>query len=206
MPRQNRVTPFSRLIATRERGTLNGNRGCLHNERGEIVRQYRGIRWIVCLLEYKGRRHPIMKPGTYTDLFFLDEATALAAGHRPCAECQRGRFDLFRRHWAAANKEKTDSARPLAPVIDAALHRERTALGKMAISADDLPNGTFITDNEIDAYLVFDRELYLWTPAGYRDKNNGRAHFPARVLTPASVVKAISSGYPVAVHPTAVRR
>src|SRR5512141_2915473 len=122
MPRQNRVTPFSKLIATPARGTLMGNRGALHNDQGQIRRQFQGQRWIICLLEFKGRRRSIMMPGQYTELFFLDEATALAAGHRPCAECQRERFNLFREFWAAANPELAGAARPAATVIDAALH------------------------------------------------------------------------------------
>src|SRR5438445_4041421 len=115
MPRQNRVTPFSKLIATPERGTLYGNRGSLHDDKQQIRRQYLGIRWIFCLLEFKGRKHQIMRPGHYTELFFLDEATALAAGHRPCAECQRDRFNLFRRYWALANPDEAKSEKPLAP-------------------------------------------------------------------------------------------
>src|SRR5262245_5003529 len=127
MPRQNRVTPFSTLIATPARGTLYGNRGCLHNEHGQIVRPFQGERWIHCLLEFKGRhRSPLMRPGCYTELFFLDEATALSAGHRPCAECQRDRFNLFRDYWAKANP-RAAGPRPSAVELDAFLHRERTA-------------------------------------------------------------------------------
>ena len=98
-PKQNRVTPFSTLIATPARGTLMGNRGCLHDDHAQIRRPFQGQRWIICLLEFKGRKRSIMTPGQYTELFFLDEATALAAGHRPCAECQRDRFNLFREIW-----------------------------------------------------------------------------------------------------------
>ena len=95
MPHQNRVTPDSQLIATPARGTLTGNRGCLHNERGEIRRPFVGKRWIACLLEFRGRRRAVMTPGFYTELFFLDEVTALAAGHRPCAECRREEYNRF---------------------------------------------------------------------------------------------------------------
>ena len=89
MPLQNRVTPFGALIATESRGTLMGNRGCLHDEQQRIRRPFVGKRWIICVLEFRGRHRAVMSPGRYTELFFLDEATALAAGHRPCAECQR---------------------------------------------------------------------------------------------------------------------
>ena len=92
MPRQNRVTPFGEIIATPERGTFMGNRGVLHDAEGRIRRAWQVKRWIVCVLEFRGRKRTVMTPGPYTELFFLDEATALAAGHRPCAECRHARF------------------------------------------------------------------------------------------------------------------
>ena len=104
MPLQNRVTPFGELIATPARGTLMGNRGCLHDAQQRIRRTFAVKRWIICVLEFKGRHRQVMAPGQYTELFFLDEATALAAGHRPCAECQRARYDLFRAHWAGRGR------------------------------------------------------------------------------------------------------
>src|SRR5512135_1812951 len=149
MPRQNRVTPFSTLIATPARGTLTGNRGCLHDEHGQIRRDFLGQRWIICLLEFKGRKRAIMQPGHYTELFFLDEATALAAGHRPCAECQRDRFNLFREIWARANSHIISATRPAATVIDAVLHSERIAMSdqqpRFCNSLAELPDGTFVT-------------------------------------------------------------
>src|SRR5512141_2630849 len=145
MLRQNRVTPFGTLISTAARGTLMGNRGCLHDDHGQIRRPYQGQRWIICLLEFKGRRRAIMQPGRYTELFFLDEATALAAGHRPCAECQRDRFNLFREFWAKGSPEIAIVPRPAAMAIDAALHRERTATSveqrRYSASIGDLPDG-----------------------------------------------------------------
>src|SRR5919201_7096583 len=122
MPLQNRVTPFGELIATPARGTLMGNRGCLHDATRRIRRPFAVKRWIICLLEFKGRHRKVMTPGQYTELFFLDEATALAAGHRPCAECQRARYTLFRRHWAAANGRRQP---PSADEMDSVLHTER---------------------------------------------------------------------------------
>src|SRR5258708_34799469 len=102
MPVQNRVPPLGELIATPERGLVYGNRGCLHNEVGQIRREYNGRRWIACQLEFRGRRRrPLMAPGRYTELFFLDEATALAAGHRPCAECRRADHEHPLTAWAA---------------------------------------------------------------------------------------------------------
>jgi hypothetical protein len=209
MPRQNRVTPFSTLIATSARGTLTGNRGCLHDDRGQIRRAYLGQRWIICLLEFKGRQRPIMQRGHYTELFFLDEATALAAGHRPCAECQRDRFNLFREFWGTANPDLTDVARPAATVIDAALHDERLATSApprmFCDSIEDLPDGTYITDDEHAAYLVLNHQLLRWTPDGYEDMAYQPMNYPARILTPASVVRALTAGYPVRIHASAWR-
>ena len=208
MPRQNRVTPFSTLIATPARGTLMGNRGCLHDEHGQLRRAFQGQRWIICLLEFKGRKRPIMTPGHYTELFFLDEATALAAGHRPCAECQRDRFNLFREIWAKANPELAGTARPAATVIDAGLHSERVATGARqrsdCNSIEELPDGTFVTDDGHSAYLVLRHQLLRWSPAGYEDPTPRTIHYPIRVLTPASIVRALAAGYPVGLHPSAL--
>jgi hypothetical protein len=100
VPLQNRVDPWARLVATSARGTLMGNRGCLHDEQRRIRREWNGKRWILCVLEWKARHRVVMTPRRYTELFFLDEATGLAAGHRPCAECQRDRFREFQEAWS----------------------------------------------------------------------------------------------------------
>ena len=209
MPRQNRVTPFSNLIATPARGTLMGNRGCLHDGHGQIRRPFRGRRWIICLLDFKSRRRKIMTPGRYTELFFLDEATALAAGHRPCAECQRDRFNLFREIWANANPEITSIHRPPASLLDATLHAERTALNSQAHrygdSLEALPDGTLVSDGEQNAFLVLKNQLLLWNPGGYERPEKRSFRFPFRILTPASVIRALGKGYPVGIHPSALQ-
>ena len=127
MPRQNRVTPWGDIIATPARGTLMGNRGCLHDATGRLLRNrkagYNG--WIYCLLEFNGRHRQIMAPGRYTELFFLDEVTALAAGHRPCYECQRSRYNEFMQRWAEANKGLLGGEKLSAPLVDAVLQKER---------------------------------------------------------------------------------
>ncbi len=206
MPRQNRVRPFGTLIATPARGTLTGNRGCLHDERGRIRRSYQGQRWIICLLEFKGRRRTIMQPGHYTELFFLDEATALAAGHRPCAECQRDRFNLFREFWAEGNPELAKAVRPAAAKMDAVLHHERTAIDLeqrgLYQPMGDLPDGTFVTFDERAAYLVLNQHLWQWKPDGYQRAAAGVVDMPLRVVTPASTVRALAAGYPVNIHPS----
>jgi hypothetical protein len=205
MPRQNRVTPFSAIVSTSARGTLTGNRGCLHDDQQNIRRHFQGTRWIVCLLEFKGRTRSLMTPGHYTELFFLDEATALAAGHRPCAECQRERFTQFRDLWAAANPRLAGTPRPAATVLDLAIHQERTATinGKRSrVSIEKMPDGVFVTDDEHNAYLVFARQLLRWSPAGY-ERPTVALQYPARVLTPASVVRALTAGYPAGIHASA---
>ena len=204
MPRQNRVTPFGTLIAPSARGTLMGNRGCLHDAHGQIRRPYQGQRWIIYLLEFKGRKHGIMTPGQYTELFFLDEVTALAAGHRPCAECQRERFNHFREIWARANPELTPNARPAAKVIDAVLHQERSLsnpqVHQTCHSIAELPNGTFITNDEHTAYLIWNHGLLRWSPAGYEPASQPSVQFPVRVLTPRSVVHTLAAGYVAGVN------
>jgi len=173
MPRQNRVTPFGTIIATTARGTLMGNRGCLHDSQGALRRAYQGKRWIICLLDFKNRRRSIMTPGQYTELFFLDEATALAAGHRPCAECQQERFNLFRTAWATANPQLTDTPTPPVAVVDTVLHQERLRREEQPMiplsQIDQLPDGSFIAPfNDSHAYLVLHGKLLRWSPSGSR--------------------------------------
>jgi hypothetical protein len=202
VPLQNRVTPFGELIATAARGTLMGNRGCLHDAERRIRRHFVGRRWIICVLQFKGRRRTVMTPDRYTELFFLDEATALAAGHRPCAECQRERFLLFREGWAGRR-----STPPPVDALDGALHAERldARRGKRTYTErlSRLPSGAMITDADGRAWLVHGESLREWMPDGY-----GRATHPlgdrdVAVLTPRSIVRALARGYPVEVHPSA---
>ena len=209
MPRQNRATPFGNLIQTDARGTLMGNRGCLHDTHQTIVRYHSGQRWIICLLAYKGNRQEIMKPGQYTQIFFLDEATALAAGHRPCSLCQRARFNEFRSYWATANLEHVGTTTPLAGAIDAHLHQERMPVqGQRPLveqQARGLPTGTFVVI-EHDAYLVLKEESVLlrWTPGYDRANPLPLPDASVSVLTPPSVVRALDAGYPVHIHPNPV--
>src|SRR5690349_3427993 len=144
MPRQNRVTPWGDLVATPERGTFLGNRGVLHDAAGQVVRPWQVKRWLVCVLEFRGRQRTVMAPGRYTELFFLDEATALAAGHRPCAECRHARFLEFCRAWGVTHPGHR-LRRPTADEIDTRLHAERVGpdRGKRSHAAtlDELPDG-----------------------------------------------------------------
>ena len=211
MPFQNRVSPFGAIVATTARGTLMGNRGCLHDHQDHPVRQYQGQRWIICVLDFKGRTRRPMPPGHYTSLFFLDEATALAAGHRPCAECQRERFTTFRAHWAAANPALASSAAPLVETIDAMLHHERISSHhrqrdkiKLIYTAplDTLPDGVFVTLEMRDLpYLVRGNQLFPWSFAGY-GQPIARPDAMVQVLTPRSIMWAIAHGYVPSVHPS----
>src|SRR5262245_18688002 len=167
MPRQNRVTPFGDLIAVSDRGLFYGNRGCLHDADGNIKRFAAVRRWIICVLEFKGRhRHPMMQPGRFTELFFLDEATALAAGHRPCAECQRATYNQFRAAWAAGNGW---DELPSADELDDALHAERwEGRGRryVEVDVDSLPIGAMVAIDR-QPHLVGPEHCRAWTPAGY---------------------------------------
>jgi hypothetical protein len=147
-----------------------GNRGLLHNERQEIVRSFKLKAWITCVLEFKGRRRKVMTPGLYTELFFLDEATAFAAGHRPCFECRREDALRFKRFWLEGNPEYGFDERTRIAEIDAVLHRERVDRGGQKVLFEEqfsaLPNGSFIMLHE-EAWLVADGLVYRWSPAGY---------------------------------------
>ena len=196
MPHQNRVTPFGTLVATPERGTLMGNRGCLHDDSGRIRRPYALRRWILCVLLFRGRHRTILSPGRYTELFFLDEATGLAAGHRPCAECQRGRYRLFCDRWGGS---------PGADRIATELHAEQLDAGRAKRTArapmGGLPAGVMVLLDEAP-WLVLGDAVVPWSAGGYgprRPKPKGAV----RVLTPMSTVGAIARGYPVETHPSA---
>jgi hypothetical protein len=208
MPLRNRVTPFGELIETAARGTLMGNRGCLINNGKQIVRSYQGRRWIACALEFKGRRLPLMEPGHNTQLFFLDEATGLAAGHRPCMECRRQDYIRFREHWAAANADRIDEAQPSTAAIDAVLHTERIARdGKRILYPEqisNLPVGSFIVlePGASAVYLVMQDRLLLWTPPGYVQPVPRPAGGVVQVLTPRSIVRALRDGYQARIHPS----
>jgi hypothetical protein len=212
MPRQNRVTPFGEIVATPERGTFMGNRGVLHGGEGRIRRAWQVKRWLVCLLEFRGRERKVMTPGHYTELFFLDEATSLAAGHRPCAECRHERFVAFCTAWGAAHPGDGGSPRPTATFIDDRLHAERLAADRskrsFVAALDELPNGVFVTHDSWGerAYLVWGDSLFAWSPGGYRERRPRPKGAEVLVLTPKSTVGAIREGYVPEIHPTSSSR
>ena len=212
MPFRNRVNPYGEIVATPAHGTLMGNRGCLHDNLDHPVRQYQGRRWIICVLDFRERKRTPMPPGQYTSLFFLDEATALAAGHRPCAECQRARFTAFHAHWGAANLELAGGEAPSVDTIDTTLHGERISdhyyqRDKVKLTyterLDQLPDGTVVVlDASAIPYLVLGDTLLPWSFEGY-GQPIARPTIPVRVLTPRSTVRALAHGYLPNIHPTA---
>ncbi|NND02098.1 MAG: hypothetical protein HKN91_04875 [Acidimicrobiia bacterium] len=201
MPLQNRVDPFGRIVAMSERGTLTGNRGIIHNESRQIVRQHASKGWITCVLDWKDVRRKVMTGHKWTELFFLDEATALAAGHRPCGYCRSSDYEGFVAAWALGNPDQAPQTGRRAPVIDAVMHTERRhhngSKRTYAVNADELPPGVMYTAGGGDAWLVDEPGwARLWSFAGYTEE----APLPVgevEVLTPPSVVNAISFGYRV---------
>jgi hypothetical protein len=206
MPRQNRVTPFGEIIACPERGTMMGNRGILHDEGGVIRRSWQVKRWLICRIDFRGRHRMIMAPNRYTELFFLDEATGLAAGHRPCFECQRRRYNEFRAAWAAGNLHGHSTKPVTADEIDERLHADRLDRPRskrtFTASLADLPDGVFITHEgrEGQALLIQGDSLLGWSPGGYRERLRRRNADVVSVLTPESTVAAIRAGFIPQIH------
>ena len=204
MAKQNRVTPLGELVADPALGLVYGNRGCLHDDSGRIRRGWSGRRWISCRLEFRARRRrPLLQPGRYTELFFLDEATALAAGHRPCAECRREDYVRFGELWRERHPGRVG-----ADAIDARLHGERVAGRERLLhraALDDLPDGAFVVDGG-SPWLVLGTEVLRWTPAGYAERRPRPTGTEAVLVTPPSLVAVLRAGWRGAVpflHPSA---
>ena len=200
------MTPLGELVAVADRGLVYGNRGCLHDWNGRIRRRYAGKRWIACRLRFRGwHRAPLLQPGRFTELFFLDEATAFAAGHRPCALCRREDYDRFAAIWASLHPGDRG-----ADAIDARLHRQRLDLDTRgrrvhAAPVDALPDGAFILEGQ-EPWLVLGGELRRWTAGGYTERSPRPAGGEAVLITPPSLVAALRAGWNGAVpllHPSA---
>lgn len=200
-PLQNRVTPFGEILALPGRGLMMGNRGILHDDHRHIVRFAQTRRWITCVLEYKNIRRTVMRPHSYTELFFLDEATAFSAGHRPCAECRRADYTRFRNLWEACHDEPAGAG-----TMDARLQSERGgARRKQTYAAElaTLPDGTFIALDD-RAWLLWGAKLLAWSGGGYTERRRRPALSQAQVLTPPSIVAIFLAGYRPMVHPSAL--
>jgi hypothetical protein len=191
MPLQNRVTPLGEPIADPARGLVYGNRGCMHDEHGRIRRPFGVRRWIACRLESRGwHRSPLMQPGRFTELFFLDEATAFAAGHRPCALCRREDYVRFVEIWQGLHPGE-DRADP----IDERLHAERFDAGARTQRHHDapfasLPDGAFVLTGG-EPFLVLGTRLVHWTPSGYDSAAPRPRRGSASVITPPSLVDVL---------------
>jgi len=201
-PLRNRVDPYGRLHAVAARGAFLGNRGVLHDLEKRIVATWRLRRWITCLLRFKGRRREVFAPRRYSELFFLDEATSLAAGHRPCAECRRHRYDEFRRAFRGARQSPAEPL-PSADEMDRVLHAERVRPGgakhtyRAALSS--LPDGA-IVEHRGRAYLKWNGRLHSWSFEGYGAAVTASPAARVDVLTPRSIVRAIRAGFVPHVH------
>lgn len=186
MPLQNRVTPLGDLVVDPAHGLVYGNRGCLHDAHGRIRRFSATRRWIACRLEFRGwQRGPKLQPGRFTELFFLDEATAMAAGHRACALCRREDYNRLRERWGGAD------------AIDSRLHAERMRGGARRLHdapLDELPDGAFVMHRD-EPWLVRGDRLLHWTAAGYDRSEPRAAGGQTRLITPPSLVEVLHEGW-----------
>lgn len=203
MPLQNRVTPTGETVAAPQRGMFTGNRGIIHDPATKTLlrKRWSSKAWIICVCEFRGRRRDVMAARSWTELFFLDEATALAAGHRPCFYCRRADAERFRAAWQAGNCV----TRVRATEIDAVLHRERLngrrkRLHALELSIATLPNGAMVAANGESFVVVQGRALH-WSFAGYRAADAEITN--AQLLTPPSTVNALSAGYRPGLHASA---
>jgi hypothetical protein len=204
-PLQNRVTPSGDIIATPHRGSFTGNRGIIHDPGTKTLlrKRWASSAWLTCVCEFRGRRREVMGGRSWTELFFLDEATALAAGHRPCFFCRRDDANRFRAAWETGN----GVADVRATEIDAVLHRERLdgrnkRLHPLPMRLDELPDGAMVQER-MESFLIVQGRAFLWSPAGYRPARNVPPD--TMLLTPPSTLRALSVGYQPLLHPSAIR-
>jgi hypothetical protein len=195
---QNRVDPFGNIIKTSARGSWMGNRGILHNDQQQVLRLFKLKTWITCKLEFHGRKRQVMAHHKYTELFFSDEATSFAAGHRPCFECRRSDYHLFKTLWLKGNPEYHFDEKTSIKEIDDILHEERIMRDKSKVTfeekTDSIPDGTFVLI-EGKPYLVFEKQMYLWSPFGYEMGIPLPNTNKLTVLTPQSIVNTFRAGY-----------
>jgi len=203
MPLQNRVTPTGEIIATAHRGMFTGNRGIIHDPASKTLlrKRWAGPAWITCVCEFRGWRRQVMGTRSWTELFFLDEATAFAAGHRPCFFCRRQDANRFRAAWGQGNGDANMPARD----IDAVLHRERLDHGEKRLHPlpgplQALPDGAMVAQ-ESESYLIVRGTALLWSPAGYVEAR--QTLDAAMLLTPPSTLRALRAGYRPVLHPSA---
>lgn len=203
MPLQNRVTPKGTIVVSTARGTMMGNRGNLHNIKKEVVRAFKDKAWKSCLLEFQGIKREVKAEGSYTELFFLDEATAFAAGHRPCNDCQPERVKEFKELWFRANNGFYELTGSNLSDIDEILHGERidSDRGKVTFTAPvlDLADGVLV---ELDGkyFLKLRGHLLEWSDSGYVSATRITENMPVQTLTPKSITRCYDNGLIPEIH------
>jgi len=204
-PLQNRVTPVGEIVANPSRGLMMGNRGCIHGpDRLLGLARWRSKLWICCVVSWRDVRRDVMPPGRWTALFFLDEATALAAGHRPCGYCRREDHRAFAEAWRVGHSL---DVRPLAAELNVLLHAERVESGTRrkrtrSVTLGSLPDGAMVLNEGIPS-LVLGEALLEWSFEGYGPARPFAPGTSVELLTPPGMVAAIAAGYRPLVHPSA---
>jgi len=204
MPLQNRVTPTGDILAVAPRGLFMGNRGVLHDDLRRLgAARWKHRNWVTCRLNFNNRRRQLMTPRRYTELFFLDEAVALAAGHRPCGECRHGDYQHFLELWAEAHGH-----RPTAKALDDMLHMARAEPGARRLkrhtaALEGLPDGAFVLADSGQALLVAGEHTYPYEPGGYGAPLKRWAG-TVRVLTPSPTIAVLRVGFRPVLHPSAL--
>ena len=206
MHKRNRVDPWGELNAVAEKGTLMGNRGILHDAQERIVRPWGHKHWVSCVLQFdRVKPRPVFEQGRYSQLFFLDEATAFAAGHRPCNYCQRARSQAFKAAWLEANVPAAERGAFSMEAIDVRLHQERALRGGAKVVFDaplaSLPLGTMFV-HEGRTYLVAEGRCLPWSFGGYGAPVALPPESSVFVLTPRSIVAAFRAGFSPDLHPS----
>jgi hypothetical protein len=197
MPLQNRITPNGDIISTTARGAWLGNRGVIHNAQKQTIKPFNLKAWITCALEFRGRHREVMMPNRWTELFFLDEATAFSAGHRPCFQCRYKDHKRFKSAWLKGNPQYGFTEKTPVSEIDKILHAERINKGEKVTYNDDpanLPDCTFILIDSLP-YVISKDLMYQWTPIGYEKGITLPTAQQVEVLTPRSIVNMLRAGY-----------
>ncbi len=194
MPLQNRVLPTGDIVAIPARGTLTGNRGIIHRDDKTLgTSRWSHHAWICCTLDWQGRKRPVMTGRNWTELFFLDEATAFAAGHRPCGYCRRAAYNAYVAAWTTAA-----GSRPSAKDMDRALHSARVRRDRSQVRYEaeicKLPDGTMIVFDG-QPHLIWQRKLHRYDPSGYLAAQPRPKDKPVTVLTPKPTVAVLTAGY-----------
>ena len=210
VPRRNRVDPWGDLHAVASRGLLTGNRGCVVDDHERVVRHHGSSLWIICVTEFRGWRWPLARPRRWTPLFFLDDAVALAAGHRPCATCRRDAYSAYR---DAVTRAAGATAPLLASQLNQRLQAERHRRGRGLVRAGDrvvwsapfseLPDGTIVVAPDGACRLVLESRLLRFSFDGWADPTARPRSGQATVLTPPTSVAALAHGYRPLLHASA---